>query len=78
MIPREKIVDLKKQIDNNIDKNDVKKPHTIYYFKSLNLRSLEKLCFKENDNTFKEEILEEIKKCNKHSKSSETNICYPI
>ena len=45
-----------KFIETNFDKNKSKGEVTLYHFKSLTLRALEKLCFKEVKNTFRPEL----------------------
>ena len=59
LIPREDndISDAKKFID---ERRDEKGDKTLLSFQSLTLRALEKLCFKEGNNTFKREIKKEI------------------
>ena len=67
LVPRESnnISETKKFIDGqNIEDGD----KILCIFQSLTLRALEKLCFKENDNTFKKEIEKEIDKYPKHKR----------
>ncbi len=46
-------------IESNFDKNKTEGEITLYHFKSLTLRALEKLCFKEIKNTFAPELRKE-------------------
>ena len=57
MIPRGKHKKAHDFINSNFDKENVDGEVVVYHFKSLTLRALEKLCFKESDDSFKRDVL---------------------
>ena len=71
VVPREgnKLSELKKYLDD-IKECQESENSILYSFESLTLRALEKLCFKENDNTFKKGILKD--------NTNETKFFYPM